>query len=360
MGQLSLCRQRRFRRLAAVGVLVVGTGVSAAHASAGTTEPDGTGSSEAWDEVVAAAQEEGSVVVYGAKGPPIPQLVTEGFEDAYGISVEYIEISSGDMVERVDQELEADQLGADVLLNSEILWQADLAAAGELVSPDLFGPSKDLWEEQYYADGMVQIAADPTGIIYNTDLVDTVPTDWDSLIDPQYTGRVGVLDASIATALTMYYRMLIDTMGEDYLEDLAALEPQIHGGSSTLSQAVAAGELAWAPFGNAYTTIPLQDEGAPIALAFPESGTSMVLMNAVAMTRASHPNAALLLMDWMMSVEGQTAINGNGKGLSPIDVEGSLDLGGLDRESIRTITADDALPENRDAINELFDRLFRQ
>lgn len=330
-----------------------------ATAAAPNTEEEAgdAGGDAAWADVIAAAEQEGSVVMYGAKGPPIPDRIMEGFRAAYPeIDIEYIDLGSGDQVERVDQELAAGKLGADFLLNSEVLWQADLVERGVVVGPESFGPSTELWDEEYYKDGLVQLNADPIGIMYNTDLVDEVPTNWDTLVDEKYKGRIGVLDASIATTPVLYWDMIRETMGQEFIDELGELEPQIHGGTTSMAQAVAAGELAWSTFANAYTTLPLQDEGAPVEIAFPEK-TIMVQMNGVILKDAPHPNAALVLMDWLMSEEGQMAIDGDGLGYSRIGVEGSLQF---DADRLTGITAKYADPAVVDEINKIFDEAFRQ
>src|SRR5207253_6440202 len=76
----------------------------------------------------------------------------------------------------------------------------------------------------------------------------------------------------------------------------------------------------------------LKAKGGPIEWVVPQSGTFMLQRFGFLHKDAQHPAAAMLLLDYGMSAEGQALINGNRQGLTvapgiKIDSEMKVDLG---------------------------------
>src|SRR5688500_18999916 len=77
-------------------------------------KPAADGPAAEWERIKEAAKREGSVVVAGPGEAQLRQAVTDGFQKAHGITVEYIGLSSGEMQTRVDREQRAGQPSIDV------------------------------------------------------------------------------------------------------------------------------------------------------------------------------------------------------------------------------------------------------
>ncbi|MGH3756705.1 ABC transporter substrate-binding protein [Actinophytocola sp.] len=269
-----------------------------------------------WDSVVAAAEKEGSVVFYGGKGEEVLRRVADAFEKKYpNIQAEFVRLTSGELAERVDEERTAGNLGADVVWNAEIRWQEKHIEAGDVIKPD--GPSTDGWNQEDYASGRVRLSTDPIGIMYNTERVSKPPTDWPDLIDDAYRGAIVSID-TVATPTLAFYDFLETKFGREYLEDLGELGVVLQPSSAPSAQSVASGESAICPYGYSWLAVPLAEQGAPVEIVYPSSGTVTFDQSAVVFNDAPHPNAARVLLDYMMSEEGQLVINGDKQGFSVV------------------------------------------
>lgn len=278
-----------------------------------------------WESIVEAAREEGRVVLYGAPVPAIMERLSAGFSEAYPeIELEYLRGASGELISKIDQEVATNVDGADVVVITELGWFTQLAEAGNLLEPQ--GPAAAEWPEEFTLDdGFTRILTmEATVIPYNTDLVETPPSDYTDLLDPEYAGKVVTTDV-VSTFLTAWYAWLEDTRGEDFLPGLAEQNPSLVAGTPPAVQAVAAGEFAASAWSNISGAKAVMDEGAPLDFVLPSPALGIPFPGGV-LANAKRPNAALVFFDWLMTEEGQLALTGDGWGASPLGVEGSLDI----------------------------------
>ena len=219
---------------------------------------------DGWDKVVAAANTEGQVLLYSTKADNDNARLLEGFAKRYPkIQAKAVRLVGGAMVARVEQELKAGALVADVLLHSENQWSSTKATAKSLLIPN--GPSVAQWKgaEKYYNTGAVVLASEPWVIGYNTKLVTTPPKDWDSLLgDEKFKGQIGLNEVSGLTVAIWYD--FVEKKKPGYLEKLAKLAPRIYPNSAPLTAGLSSGEIAWAPYSLASSIDPVKAMGAPI------------------------------------------------------------------------------------------------
>jgi iron(III) transport system substrate-binding protein len=112
-----------------------------------------------------------------------------------------------------------------------------------------------------------------------------------------------------------------------WLTKLKAQDLQLVTRDAQMVQAVATGEspLAIVVFRPLFTEV--KDKGAPIEYAFPMKEDNMWTLNSSCLlTKAPHPNAAKLYVDWIWSPEGQELIAAEGS--YPI-MPGSTPPGGM-------------------------------
>jgi len=284
---------------------------------------------QSWDEVVKAANEEGQMLLYSTRADRDNAALIEAFNKKYpDIQVQSVRLVGGAMIARVDEEMKAGALAGDVLLHAEFQWADEQAKKGNLVKPE--GPSVPLWEgsARPIDDNYVVVTAEPWVIGWNTNLVKTEPTDWDSLLgDTSFAGRVGLNEVSGLTVAIWYD--FIEQKKPGYWDTFAALKPRIYPNSAPLTAGLSSGEIAWAPYSLPSSIRPLAANGAPIKWVVPSSGTWALERAAMILKDAPHPNAARVFLDFMMSQEGQQELNGDGKGFSfapGAKVEGGLDV----------------------------------
>ncbi len=276
-----------------------------------------------WAKVVAAAKKEGRVVFYSAQVVPLLQRIVAGFKKAHpDIEIEAVRGPSGELVTKMTAERANSLDGADAFLSTELLWFLERAKEGQLRKPA--GPSAVNWPSAYVREGSMVIGGiEPITILYNKTQVANPPKTYLDLLKPEFRGRIGVVELG-STGVIAWYDWLEKTQGTDYLQKLKAQNPKMYTVSSTLVQGVAAGEVAVGNMGNVTGTKPLIEKGAPVDFVVPNPAMGIVYAMA-ALNWSKRPNAAMVLIDWLMSVEGQTIWHGRSEAASPLPgIPGSL------------------------------------
>ena len=286
-----------------------------------------------WNAIVAQAKKEGQVLMYSTRAEADNQRLLAGFAKKYPeIKASSIRLIGNRMNERIDQEVKANVPTGDIMLFTDPAWMADKVKANALIAP--CGPALNLWQaggKFYPQRELVPVVNEPWVMAYNTNLVKTKPKNWrDLLNDKQWQGKVGLNEVSGLT-VAIWAEIVASRAGADYFDKIAPFKPRIYPNSAPLTQAIIAGEIAWSPYSLPSTIEPLRAKGAPIEWLVPDSGTFLLQRFALVLKVAPHPAAAMVLMDYMMSAEGQDLINGNRQGLTvangiKLDTELKVDL----------------------------------
>jgi iron(III) transport system substrate-binding protein len=311
--------------------------------SAGGGESAGA-SEEEWQGIVDAAKAEGKVTVYSVMLPNQNAALEAGFEATYPeIDMEVVRITGGDMEARLDAEKQTNAEGADVGAHINYQWVVNAAEAGdlvEMVGPEARGPD---WEgTPWNVDGLYQYSAfQILGIGCNTNLVETCPTSYEEVLKPEWDGMIGAVEPG-HQVLMDFWVFLEDQLGEEGMAQLRDLNPVFYASAVPAQQGLAAGEIAV----TTYATAQLQDDaaaGAPVEFTIPSPAWSPPILSYI-VGWSKHPNAAQLVLDYMASRDGQTAITINGASALD-DIEGTLaDIDDIEPLDVVQNTAEWAAP----------------
>jgi iron(III) transport system substrate-binding protein len=272
------------------------------------------------DELVAAAQEENCLTLYGAPEEDVLRAVTDAFTEEYDVPVSFVRLVSADLIQRFSSEAEAGAVAADaILLTHSPFYQEAydngwLQPVSEAEIPSFPG---DFPEEYTADDGATPIATlVPTTMVYNTDLVDQAPDSWEAYADPAYQGELLFAAPSSSPANVAFWAMLREEYGDEFLESVAANEPTWYNSAVPATQAVAAGEGALGFPGVAAIVKSLQDAGAPIEQSRPTPTTGPEIALGLS-AESPCPNAARLFANYVLSEEGNTYLNEVSGAISP-------------------------------------------
>ncbi|ORJ92563.1 transporter [Prescottella equi] len=277
-----------------------------------------------WDEVVAAAKEEGSVMLYSSQKPANLEVLKAAFQDKYPqITLKFVRGADSDINPKVETENKTSKGIADVHMLTDAAWIEAASESGtystDLVGPSLqapeFDPAKSIIDDKFALTSAAVFA-----LGWNTDAVpDGLKTPQD-IINPSYKGKIGIVNPTGIASYVDLYRYYARTYGEDYWQQIAALEPRVYPSALGIAQALTSGEISVTP-----SVQPLVTEasaGAPVNWTLPPSpwGTPWYTQ---ALSAAPHPNAAQVLVDFMVSREGQIALNPGYAAVLP-DVPGAV------------------------------------
>jgi iron(III) transport system substrate-binding protein len=281
---------------------------------------------------IAAAQREGKIVLYTSAPVEIAQKLLQRFQDKYGIAGELFRSGGSAVLNRFQQELSAGHVGADILAVSDPAASAALAEKGVFVpfKPDGFDKVPDSLKDpqgSYVAQRVSVIAS-----YGRSDLVPGMPQSWDALLDPSFRGKLVLTDPSFTALQLGVVAMLSRLKGWDYYEKLNRNAVLVVQSNEQALNMVKTGERPIAAGADSQYAREALAAGHKISIAFPSDGTFAIPASTSIVKGSSHPNAAKLFAEYMLSGETQSLFPQNGIYAARIDVAppaGSPGLGDI-------------------------------
>jgi len=279
-----------------------------------------------WAAIEAAAKEEGSVVVYSNSSRVYEFCRT--FYEKYGIKAEGTALKTPNLIEKVGREQDAEVYSVDVIMTGNATqFVTEFAETGKVYK---FVPS-DIQPLLYPDAAKEQLAIHHYGakvVMYNTERYSEPPIDsWWDLTRPEWKGKLITVDplksgtefnlfalfVRHADEMAALYKqefgeeiVLHDTpnAGYEFLLRFIQNEPVLLGGGGDVAGAVGAKGQSDPPLGvNSYSKLRTADENnlslSVIADLAPATGISTKSTLSIS-KYAAHPNAAKLLIRWMM------------------------------------------------------------
>lgn len=256
-------------------------------------------------KLAAAAQKEGSFLLYTSFAEKDLPPLTAAFEKRYGVKVKVWRAHSEKVLQRTLTEAAARRYEVDAIhsaaLEMETLHREKILQAvaspysAELIAGAL-RPHRE-WVATYLS---VWVQA------YNTRLVkkEDLPRTFQDLLDPKWKGKLGI-EANVPE----WYSTVVLDMGEEkgvkFFRDLVGRNGiSVRSGHSLLNNMVVAGEVPLALTDYNFLAEAAKSKGAAIDWFVLEPAVARMSGIGIA-RRAPHPNAALLFHDFMLSTEAQ-------------------------------------------------------
>lgn len=284
-----------------------------------------------WEQVIAAAKREGSVVLYsGHVGVKFHHEVAALFEARYGIKVEILEARASELRERIRTEQAAGRFVADVSHNGRTTTVLQLRAG--TFQPHGGLPSLGAIMPPFEADDIqVPIFILAYGLLVNTNLVkpEDEPKSWLDLADPRWKGKILADEMRALGGGSVLFFVTEHAFGADFHQRLATQQIQFSRDLRLSERRVARGEFAlWVP--QVLSDVP-ELKGLPVKLIIPREGCVYVTYELAMLRQAPHPNAARLLMEFFLETEAQLvyARGGNGVTVKGIAEQVPEDMRGL-------------------------------
>jgi len=238
------------------------------------------------------------------------------FEEKYpGTRIQFFTDTPGNIFTKITTERAANKPTADVVMISLSL-QLSLQNKGLLEQynspeaaayPAIFKDSTGHWVAAMLLP-MLQVRN--TALVPDSDVPHTV----DQLVDPKWKGKDTIHDLTLGTVGTQYFATLKQYMGEQewtsFMERLATnVQPIRKAAFEDVINPVASGEESIALSVYMHDFLGTKNKGAPVA-AFTIDGLPVLtsLLPVGVVTNATHPVAARLFMDWILSKDGQTMV----------------------------------------------------
>jgi iron(III) transport system substrate-binding protein len=262
------------------------------------------------DELYAAAKKEGVVAFGGALKQKETEQILKDFQKRYpGIRVTYTRRATAPMVQLIEADRIAKRISLDVINLTEPAEMVRYKKEGFIANFDA-APANDLLPGTFDAGGtFYSVGVTPMYGIYNTDKLkpQEAPKSLAELFQPQWKGKV-VVSRPSRGGTDSAALMAVEIAVPDFLQKVPNMNLLLTRGNEAAISTVVSGErpVSWGVSG--YRALDEVQAGAPIQLIFWKKGTAIANFYGAVVAQAPHPNAARLLMRWLMSREGQELI----------------------------------------------------
>lgn len=254
-----------------------------------------------------------NLVVYSSVDEANARKILNAFVEDTGIKVDFVFLSSGPALARIEAESSNPQ--ADVwfgapLENHIIAKERGLTQAYKTLS--VYGVSPEFYDvEGYYHP----IYMNPLGIGVNTSVLEQIkaslPESWEDLLASEYSRMIQYPNPQSSGTAYSLITGLVKVYGEDgafeYLRNLAPnIQTYTQSGTGP-SKAVGPGQVA---LGIQFTPAFFQfmEQGYPVSVVFPKEGVPYEVASVSILKGAKNLADAQKLIDWVVSKAGQQQV----------------------------------------------------
>jgi len=271
-------------------------------------------------ELYPKAKQEGNLIVYSVWDVEHLKVITDAFMKRYpGIKATYWQGRNPEIVTRALTEFQGGQASWDVVLSDNA--PPVIRAAGAIMNYDTV--QRDVL---YLHDPtMPTVSLQVQALAYNTKKMKPadLPKSWEDVANPKYKGIVALDDPLRAGPLSSMLSGLKTEWKDDnrynnFVKGLKALNVPVHQSTSAMFRLVISGEysicmpaLLHDVFEEIHKGTPVNYNKAVAPVVFPRQAGIYV--------KAPDPNASKLFAEWLISEEGQKAIDSVGRETSRND-----------------------------------------
>jgi iron(III) transport system substrate-binding protein len=281
-----------------------------------------------WEALVAAARQEGSLVLAGPPTPAVRTEVPAAFKQRFGIDVEYLSTRTSELLTRVEAERAAGQYTVDVLLTGasslyNVAYPQKMLAPlpPALIRPEVADPTKWRVGRVWYGDPeqqyVLRLSNQMTFIVtVNTDYVRAEEiVSWQDLLDPKFRGKISADDPTVPGAGFARTTYLIQSLGEDFVRALYQNQQvAISREERQLADWLARGQHPISLSLGTNDVVNLRKDGFPITVVLTNRPEAPGMITAgfgmlALLEPAPHPNAARVFANWIAGPEGNEVYN---------------------------------------------------
>ncbi|OGQ78441.1 MAG: hypothetical protein A3F90_04845 [Deltaproteobacteria bacterium RIFCSPLOWO2_12_FULL_60_19] len=279
-----------------------------------------------WEETVEAAKREGQVTIYHTRGP-FDKLFAEFSKRYPAIKVVSVTGRGGELISRIMAERRAGKHLADIYLGSsgtpmDVLYPAKILEPTQafMSLPEVKDQANWFGKQHHYADPEGKYIFVFEGVVrsdmaYNTTLVNAkeFSSYWD-LLKPAWKGKIVSMDPKLAgfPSGLLQFAYYHPELGGKFLRRLfGEMDITLSRDGRQIVDWLAAGRFAIALAPSASDVQAGMTQGLPLARFEPRAFKEGLYMRATQgslsiLSQLPHPRATKVLVNWLLSREGQT------------------------------------------------------
>jgi iron(III) transport system substrate-binding protein len=275
-----------------------------------------------WNDLIAAAKQEGKLVMSGPPTPEVRKEVPEAFKRRFGIDVEYIGGRTTELMSRLQSERKVGQYTLDALVaGAQSLYTVAYPdkmldpIPPVLVHPEALDGTKWMGGRPWFMDPeqqyILRLANYVSSLLaVNTQFVKAEEiTTYRDLLDPKFRGKVSAYDPIRPGTGWNTANYLLSTLGDDYIRSLFQTQQLgVSNDNRQLSDWMARGQYPVSIGLGSDEVERLKTDGFPVAVirdtpdvpGYVTAGFGLAAL----MNQPPHPNAARLFTNWIAMKEG--------------------------------------------------------
>ena len=258
------------------------------------------------------AKAEGTLTLYTSLAPTEAAPILKEFEKKFGVHVELWRGLSDGVLQRVLNETRAKRYAADVVETNgpemEILAREKMFS--EFYSPHQIDlPQNMIPKHRQWMPDRVNFFV----VAYNTQKVkkEELPNHLEGFLTPRWKDQLGI-EATDAEWMGGIMNALGEARGSAFFKKLSEMKPDVRKGHILLAQMISQGEVQVGLTIYNANAQSFKQRGASIDWVPIEP--TLARPQGIALTKhATHPYAALLFADFMLSVDAQKMLNDMGR-----------------------------------------------
>jgi iron(III) transport system substrate-binding protein len=315
--------------------------------------------SPAWSQsdhtarLVEEAKKEGEIVLYvGLAGEG--EAVRAKLQQKYPfLNIKANHVQNRQILSKVLTEARAGKHLADVIqtLSFGMYTLRTRGVLGRYVSPETQFYPKEFKEEGYWT----AMYTNPYVVAYNTKLVarDRIPKTYEDLLKPGWHGQM-LMEVNKPDWFAGMLQIMGREKGLSYMRELSKQNIPVRTGHTLLAQLVAAGEAPIDINIPSHIVDNMKQTGAPIDWTAP--GPVPGIMSGIGIAaNPPHPSAAKLVVDYILSKEGQLMMQSWGRTVARSDLPVPP---GMARRNLTVIPVKAELGENLEEYSALLREIF--
>lgn len=256
-----------------------------------------------------------TVMLYSSMQEDQLNAVKKAFEKKYpNIKMDYYFAGTGKVITKIATEAKSGQVAADVIWvgdPADYIGFKKLGILQKYESPEAKNIDKAFIDPEGYYTGARMMNM---GIAYNTTKVkkEEAPKTWNDLLDPKWKGQIVMTDPGTAGTTKYAVGALIASKdyGTAYFEKLKANGTELQSGTTATHNQIAAGAYKVGMCLD-YVTNNLKSKGSTIEFVYLDKDIVSIFSPVAMVKGAKNDKNGKLLVDFILSKEGQEVLVAN-------------------------------------------------
>ena len=246
------------------------------------------------------------ILAYTTLDEPLARAVFEAYEKDTGVKVEWVRLSTGEAVARMEAERKNPQV--DIWFGGVGLGHIEAKDKGlttPYVSPNAKNiPAKFKDKDGYWTGIYAGALCFVSNINRLKELGVEAPKSWADALKPEFKGHIQMANpASSGTAynvIATVVQLWGEEKGFEYMRDLHKNISQYTKSGSAPGKNAAIGEIP-VGIGYAHDQVKLVSQGYPLVITFPSEGTGFEVASISLVKGGPNPELAKKLIDWALT-----------------------------------------------------------